>query len=182
MEKIILNGKEFLIRKLQEGHSNRPRKFLKFINDIVSDSEAMVLTRSKQTMDDERGWLQSSMIAVKSARMLVLVAEADDAVVGLASVGNRAERADHVADFGISIKSGYRGIGLGSALLTRAVDMARTDLSPRPVMIRLSAFSANEKALSLYRRHGFKTVAQIPQQFIFNGEFVDEVVMLKSLM
>ncbi|MHB8841125.1 MAG: GNAT family N-acetyltransferase [Candidatus Aquicultor sp.] len=182
METINLKGKEFVIRRLQEGRSNRPRKFLKFINDIVADSEAMILTRSKQTVDDERAWLQGSMIAVKSARMVVLVAEADDAIVGLASVGNRAERADHVADFGISVKRGYRGIGLGSALLTRAIDAARTDLLPRPVMIRLSAFNANEKALSLYERHGFNIVAQIPRQFIFNGEFVDEVIMLKSLL
>lgn len=181
MEKMNLNGKEFLIRRLEEGRSNRPRKFARFINDLVADPEAMILTKSKQTLDDERAWLHGSIAAIKTSNMVTLVAEADNVIVGLASVSNRPARADHVAEFGISVKRGYRGIGLGSALLSRSIEAAKQDLKPQPIMIRLSAFNVNTKAISLYKRYGFEIVAQIPSQFIFNGEFVDEIVMIKSL-
>jgi len=50
------------------------------------------------------------------------------------------------------VKPGYRGIGIGSALVERAIAWAKMRDLPS---LNLGVFPHNEAAIALYERHGF---------------------------
>ncbi len=180
MEKVELASKTFIIRKLEDSDLERALEFADYLNELVDDPEALILQKSKKTSDEEREWLLGRLPEAKSAKSVMLVVECDSSIIGLAGAHLRPERADHVAEVGVSILKGYRGIGLGSVLFEKIIESAK-ELNPRPAMLRLSAFGINKRAISTYEKHGFKEVARIPDQFQLGDQLVDEVVMVISL-
>lgn len=180
MEKLILRGKEFIIRNFCEDDLRRPDKFLAYINNLIDDSSAMIPLRVKKTLEQEKEWLTDMLSIVMLSRMVILVAECDDKIVGGAEVSLCPERKEHIAEFSISIIKDYRGYGLGSHLLSEIIGMAEKNLKPKPTTIRLSVFSSNKHAIALYQKHGFKMTARIPNQFEFGGQLIDEIIMLKN--
>lgn len=180
MEKLILGSKEFIIRNFCEDDLCRPEKFFAYINNLIDDSNAMIPLRVKKTLEQEKGWLMDMLSIVKLSRMAILVAEFDDLIVGGAEVSLCPGRKEHIAEFSISIIKDYRGCGLGSYLLSRIISMAEK-LKPKPMIIRLSVFSGNKHAIALYQKYGFKIIACIPNQFEFDGQLVDEIIMLKFI-
>lgn len=182
MEKITLRGKEFIIRNLCENDYERPEKLLNYINGLIGDGSAMLFsTTEKSTIDEEKGWIKKTLLAMASFKVVMLVAELNNSIVGESVVMLCTERKEHVAELGISIIKDYRGFGLGKYLLQRIIGIAKNVLIPRPKMIRLSVFSTNKTAISLYQGVGFEIVASIPGQFEFDGRFVDEIVMVRFL-
>jgi len=69
------------------------------------------------------------------------------------------------------------GLDFGKEILK----LAKKELKPKPKIIRLSVFSTNKPAISLYKKIGFKIVAKIPKQISYKGKFIDEVIMLLCL-
>jgi len=84
-------------------------------------------------------------------------------------------------EFGITIRKDYRRIGLGNYLMKEIIKLAKKELKPKPKIIRLSVFSNNKPAINLYKKHGFKKVAVIPDQLQYKGRLVDQAVMLLYL-
>jgi len=180
VEKLILKGKEFIIRNFCEDDLCRPDKFLAYINNLIDDSSAMIPLRVKKTLEQEKEWLTDMLSIVMLSRMVILVAERDNKIVGGAEISLCPERKEHIAEFSISIIKDYRGCGLGSYLLSKIIGMAES-LKPKPTTIRLSVFSSNKHAIALYQKHGFRMTARIPNQFEFGGQLIDEIIMLKIM-
>lgn len=178
MKKIVLKGKEFIVRSFSENDLNYSEKFLSYVNDLIDDPEAIVSFKQKKTIEEEKKWLESVLHQVRLSKMIMLVAENENRIVGGSAVSLLSECRDHVAEIGISILKDFRNHGLGSFLLKEIIHGAKDQLKPRPSIIRLSTFSVNRNAVSFYESNGFRAVACIPKQFQFRGEFVDEVVML----
>jgi phosphinothricin acetyltransferase len=84
----------------------------------------------------------------------------------------------HVADFSIYVERGYRGKGVGRALLERLVEVARALGYHKMV---LSAFPTNTGGMALYERLGFRTVGIYKEQGMLDGRWVDTIVMEKLL-
>lgn len=178
MEKIILKDKEFTIRKFSENDCENPQKFLVYINSLIDDPEALISLKTKKSIKEEKTWLQNTLSIIKSSKMTMLIAESENLIIGETGVRICPERRDHVAELGISITKDYRGYGLGTLLLKKIIQAAKINLMPQPIMIRLSAFDTNKKAISLYEKNGFKVVARIPKQHKFNNRLIDELVMI----
>lgn len=152
---------------------------LQFINSFVGDPEAMLLIKDKMSPEAEKGWLEEMLAKAKEHKAVVLIAERNGLLAGTAHVEVRPERADHVAELGLAIAKEYRGLGLGSHLLMLIAETAREKLVPEPKMLRLSVFGGNICALELYKKHGFREVASIPEQFQYGDKLVDEIIMLR---
>jgi ribosomal protein S18 acetylase RimI-like enzyme len=85
---------------------------------------------------------------------------------------------DHVAIMGISLRKGYRSIGLGSELMKVAEEIAR---GMRCKCLRLAVYPTNKKAIGLYRKFGFRKVASIPKQIQRKGKLISEDIMIMNL-
>jgi RimJ/RimL family protein N-acetyltransferase len=109
---------------------------------------------------------------IESDDAIVLVAEAGGEAVGqlglrLASYG--------VADLGMTVAAGWRGRGVGTALLTEAVDQARKAGAHK---LALQVWPHNAAALALYERFGFRREGYLTRHYRRrSGELWDAVVM-----
>ena len=177
METSNLSGQKITIRSLLPKDIKIPEKFQCFINSLVVE-EAMLLIKTKKSKKNEAEYLSAIIKKIKDHKMVCLIAEADDKIIGKTTIELRREREDHVAEFGISIRNGYRGMGLGFYLTKKIIALAKKDLKPKPKFIRLSVFQGNIPAYYLYKKMGFQRVAKIPQQVQYNGKLIDEIVML----
>jgi RimJ/RimL family protein N-acetyltransferase len=101
-----------------------------------------------------------------------LVAVANGDFVGSLHIfGNRFG----VGEFGMGVARPWRGRGVGSALLTAAIEKARGDGLHK---LSLEVFPHNEAAIALYRRFGFLEEGRRVKHYRrANGELWDSIVM-----
>jgi RimJ/RimL family protein N-acetyltransferase len=100
------------------------------------------------------------------------VAEDDGTVVGNLGIEVQAYG---VADFGMMIASARRGEGIGSALLTAAIEWARDSGAHK---IALQVWPDNDAAIGLYRKFGFEEEGRLRRHYRRrNGELWDAIAM-----
>ena len=144
-------------------------------NQGIEDRLATLETELR-TPDERRAWM-----AGKSSRHPVIVAENERGeVVGWGSLNafNARDAYRHVADISVYAERGYRGKGVGSALLSRLIELGRQHGFHKLV---LSAFPNNTGGMALYTKHGFSTVGIYKEQGQLDGHWVDTIVMEKLL-
>ena len=103
---------------------------------------------------------------------IVLVAEAGGTPVG--QLGLRLDPYG-VADLGMAVAAGWRGHGVGTALLAEAVERARKAGAHK---IALQVWPHNAAALALYERFGFRREGYLTRHYRRrSGELWDAVIM-----
>lgn len=174
------NDKKITIRLFSRKDLKHPEKFQDFVNSLVEEG-AQIGNKEKIPLNEEIKWLKEQFEKTKKHQQIRVIAEHNDIIVGNTRISLREGRENHVGKMSISVRKGYRDRGLGGYLLEKVIKMAKRKLKPIPKIIRTSALSTNEPAISFYRDHGFKEVARIPDQLMFQGKLVDEVIMLLYL-
>ena len=115
-------------------------------------------------------------------RRMVEDIEREDAIVLVAEVGGEpvGELGLHlarygVADLGMAVAAGWRGRGIGSALLAEAIDRARAAGAHK---VALQVWPHNSAAIALYERFGFQREGYLTRHYRRrSGELWDAVVM-----
>jgi ribosomal protein S18 acetylase RimI-like enzyme len=110
-----------------------------------------------------------------------LVAELDGVVVGYIRLGYPTPLAcnSHVRQIqGLAVADAVRGAGVGRALLRAAQDEARRRGARR---ITLRVLGHNAPARRLYESEGFVVEGTLPEEFLLDGAYVDDVFMGRSL-
>jgi len=175
MKTIIFGSKEIIIRKLSNGDLRNVKRFQDLINSLIEE-KAQISLNKKLSLKEEKEWLKRQLGQIKNQKTVFLLAECDNKVIGTTGIDLRRGRQEHVGEFGISIRNGYRGIGLGKYLMKEIIKLAKKELKPK--IIRLSVFPTNKAAIGLYKKLGFKKVAKISKQIQYKGKLVDEIIML----
>ena len=109
----------------------------------------------------------------------LLVAEIDGKVIGnlgLHPAGTAARRR-HAAAIGIMVHDAYHGQGVGSALLTAALNLADNWLQYSRV--ELTVFLDNEAAIALYKKFGFEIEGTLKQYAFRDGVLADVYAMAR---
>jgi ribosomal protein S18 acetylase RimI-like enzyme len=75
---------------------------------------------------------------------------------------------------GLGVDDGARGLGVGRALVTAAVERARAQGARR---VTLRVLGHNAPARRLYASLGFTVEGVLPGEFVLGGEPVDDVLM-----
>ncbi len=150
---------------------------LEYINSLVDECMEIMLTE-KVTREEEAEWLAKRLVEIDKGDVIHLVAEVNDEIVAGAEVGKQKYRMSHVGVLGIGIKSGFRGIGIGTAIMKTLIEEAKK--AGLKVLI-LDVFDTNKTAKELYKKMGFKEVGKIPKGICRNGKYIDLVKMSLEL-
>jgi L-amino acid N-acyltransferase YncA len=94
------------------------------------------------------------------------------------NVFNAREAYRFVADISVYVERGWRGKGVGRALLDQLTELGRQHGFHKLV---LSAFPDNAGGMALYARSGFRTVGVYQEQGQLDGKWVDTIIMEKLL-
>lgn len=170
-QKVVLAGKAIIVRKPK---MNDVSKLLSFINSFVEE-DAMINVNKKFTLAKERKWLRDALKEIKNNEAHQLIAEYNGKIIGSVEINRRKFRQSHVASYGISVRKDYRKIGLGTALSKRIIDIAKRD--PKIKVLYLDVFANNKDAIRLYKRLGFRKVAQLSKRIFYKGKYIDQVTM-----
>jgi len=151
---------------------------LEFINSLVEEG-ADIIVDTKKTREEEVNWLARLLSSVEKDRKIAVVAEVDGRFVGQVEVSPRGGRSMHVGDLGISIRDGYRDIGIGTELMREAeVQARRLGIE----VITLEVFAANDRALHVYEKLGYGEIGRIPKGVVRDDEYIDSVIMAKKII
>lgn len=133
------------------------------------------LLSNAPTKAEETEWLAKMLVSIENGTVINVAAEVDGFLAG-----NSEVRRSSVPDLslhgvlGIAVAKPYRGLGLGSAMLSELLRLSR-DAGLRTV--ELAALATNERAIRLYERVGFRRVGTIPKKINRRGTAIDEMVM-----
>ena len=107
-----------------------------------------------------------------------LVACADEEVVGNVGLNILARpRRRHAGTLGIVVREGWHGQGVGTALMTAALELADGWLQLRRV--ELTVFTDNAPAIKLYKKFGFALEGTHKEYAFRDGAFVDACAMAR---
>jgi len=173
------NGQKLKIEVLSSKDLSQAKNFLIYINSLIEE-DAQILLNKKLSLKKEKEWLKAKINKVKNKKEAILVAKNKNKIAGIAQIELKIGRADHVGELGVSVGKEYRSIGLGKYLMKEILKLVKTDLKPKPKIIRLSFLSTNKIAKNLYQKMNFKIVGIIPQQLQYKGKLVDEIIMLRK--
>lgn len=76
--------------------------------------------------------------------------------------------------FSMYIQNGYRGLGIGDALLKAVITHAKN----RVMQLHLTVVTTNQTALKLYQKNGFRIYGTEPRALKIGDQFYDEHMMI----
>ncbi len=124
------------------------------------------------TVEDERRILRQYAASPNS---VFLVAEARGQIISVLNLTGGQRRADvHMAKMGLSVRRDWRGKGVGSAMIARAIEWARVHGLAR---IELQVYDRNTAAIRLYERFGFVTEGIRRSAVRHRGKAIDDRMM-----
>jgi RimJ/RimL family protein N-acetyltransferase len=151
---------------------------LEFINSLV-DERADIARCEKVSREEEKEWLSKALEQLEREEIFYMVAEVENKVIANSEIRSHKGGYDsHVGFVGIAIKDGFRGIGIGTEMMSTLIEQAKK--IGLKVLV-LMAFASNKRAIHVYRKVGFVKTGRIPKRFLRDGRFIDETIMTKIL-
>jgi len=175
----IFGDKKLSIEPLSAKDLKHAREYADLINSLVED-DAKISKNSRLTVKEEADWLKGTIKKIKERNYVFVIAKDEKKIVGSSGVELKKSREKHVGVFGIIIRDGYRGIGLGECLMGEALRLASKNLAGLKI-IRLEVMVNNKPAIGLYKKMGFKIVAKVPKQHQYKGKLIGEYIMIKEI-
>lgn len=151
---------------------------LDFINSLVEE-RAEIAATEKKTRDEEVDWLAGLLSDLEKGRRIAIAAEVDGRFIGLVEVTPERGASSHVGVLGISVRDGYRDVGIGTEMMREAENQARR-LGIE--ILTLDVFASNSRARHLYEKLGYRAVGCIPRFFKRDGAYIDRIIMAKNLV
>jgi putative acetyltransferase len=107
------------------------------------------------------------------------VAEIDGTVVGNLGLHSMAKspRRRHAGYVGMSVHDAWHRHGVGTALMSAAIDLADNWL--QYTRLELTVYVDNPGALALYRKCGFEIEGTLRQYAFRDGKYVDAYTMAR---
>lgn len=169
---VMKDGRACTIRRATEADAD---DLMRNINEIGAEGDFILTERLTHGLKQEKDWIRS----FDNASSVLYVAEVGGRVVGQVDVRiSNFAKARHVANIGIAIVIAFRGLGIGRALMERALGWMK---ARRVEKATLEVFATNERAIALYKKVGFEVEAVRKRHYKIRGEYVDDLMMAKWL-
>ncbi len=108
---------------------------------------------------------------------LSLVAVIEGRLAGQISLQRFEHRRSHACGLGMVVHEDFAGRGCGTALMEAALDYADRWLSVW--RIELNVYTDNDRAIRLYKRHGFEEEGVFRGYAYRDGQYVDSMAMAR---
>jgi len=152
--------------------------YVDFVNELVRE-DAEIQLNKEQTYEQEREYLKEKLEKIASGDEVCVAVFQDNKLIGDAEIVRNPGRSFTTGTFGISVRDGYRDIGLGSAIMKILFEKAK-EAGYRIVI--LDVYADNLRAIRLYEKFGFIRAGTIPKYAYFEDKgFVDSITMYKFL-
>ncbi|VVB75850.1 Mycothiol acetyltransferase [Candidatus Tiddalikarchaeum anstoanum] len=148
---------------------------MNFINAFVEEN-ADINMNKKTSLKNEKEWLKCIISDYKKRKSVQLFAFNEKNIVGSTGINLKSFKQSHIGSYGITISKGERGKGLGKKLTELILKLAKERLKGLELVI-LEVFKRNKKAISMYKKFGFKTVATLKGTIKNKGKYFDEYIM-----
>ena len=171
---LLTGGVELLVRNAVALDAHALRDVMQRTH---AETDYLLSYPDEQSADDEQE-ARSLAETECSDDEVELVAVVEGKIVGSAgvtAVGSR-RKVVHRARFGISILKEHWGMGIGRVLMEACIDCARR---AGYTQLELEVVADNERAVSLYRRAGFKEYGRNPRGYRSAAVGYQELVHMK---
>lgn len=171
------DGTKLLFR--EPGPKDAP-ELMRFINAFVAERRSGILINKRATLAEEERWLKGWLGDIRAKRGVMLLAESHGKIVGNCTINLFPWKCSHVADFGIALSREVRGKGVGRALMTKAIALARRRMRGIEIL-ELKVFDYNKRAVKLYESLGFVEAGRIPNGVKEGNDYFDDITMIRPL-
>ena len=167
---------DYIIRKPTSSDAEKMLEYLKIIggetDNLTFGAEGFPIS-----LENEKRYLDNLLESKTSA---IFVAMNGDTIIGDISFdGSSRERLKHRGSIGLSVRRDYWHMGVGSALMEKALDFAKNVAGAEVVVLEVRC--ENERAISLYEKYDFEITGRIPAMMKINGRFIDCYTMTRFL-
>lgn len=150
-------------------------EMMEVFNSVIMEDAYFPRKEGLPDLETAKQWYQDH----KKTGLFYLAARVDDDFVGGATIEPRTGKASHIAYFGMYLRQQFRGIGIGTQLLRRIIEIAKDKEFEK---MQLNVFSSNPRALKLYEEFGFQEAGRTRNGIKFpNGTYTDEIIMVLDL-
>ena len=163
---VIRSGRRFL--------SLDTRMLRDFINGFVAE-DALIIYDKKMSMKQEKEFQKSKAREIGGKRTVFVLCWKGRELVGNSSATKDLFKQSHNASFGLVVKKGFRGMGIGEKLLSLAIRQARKSLKAKNLWI--DYVEGNKPARRLYEKLGFCEVARLKSYYLHKGRYRDKIIM-----
>jgi L-phenylalanine/L-methionine N-acetyltransferase len=145
--------------------------WLAHVADVAAEGRFIRTER----IDPSRWRMRRRLREAWTGRQAYITAVAGDRVVGTLHIAREDGPAtEHIASIGMSVDKGWRGRGVGSALLAEAFRWARW---ARVEKLGLTVYPHNQAAINLYKKFGFTEEGRLIGHSKKSYGYEDEIVM-----
>jgi putative acetyltransferase len=168
---------DFTIRQARPDDAEQLLSFLRQLFDEPGIHIPMHPTEFTLTVEQERQLLGD---AFDSQSWVFFLAEANGQVIGVIDCKRGTHQAlCHSVALGISVSSEWRNQGVGSRLMTKAIEWAKN--TGNVTRIELFVYATNIAAIHLYEKFGFEIEGRRRCSVGHNGELTDDLIMARLL-
>ena len=163
----------FIVREARSGDAAAIITHIRRVADEPNNGIAIAsASEFTYTEDEERALIQK---VAEADNRLMIVAEADAAIIGVASCNPGEGGYRHTLSLGITVNRDWRNQGVGRAMMAYMIGWCRQN--PAVHRLELWVFPDNPRAIHLYEKMGFQHEGNRRASFLKAGQFLDLMLM-----
>jgi RimJ/RimL family protein N-acetyltransferase len=169
------DGSKITLRPAESGDSC---EILDTIRSNALERSYILMEQYGKDAPSERDFIES----LDRDKNLLIVAVSDLEIVGclaaLQADGGQRDETAHILHVGLHLREERRGLGIGSKVLSYAVNWAKEKGFRK---MEASIFTPNRRSLHLFKKAGFKEEGIRKHRIRIGSDFIDEVLVGKIL-
>ena len=152
------------------------------LRDLKEHPDAFGYTYERETEYSLEFVAEGLRLTAESPNNFTLGAHRQEALIGVGGfrriIGEKQQHRGYI--WGMYVRSEEQGKGIGKALLTQAIDLAKSISGLE--QIELAVVTQNKQARNLYASLGFVSCGIDPRALFVDGEYLDEDRMVLLLI
>lgn len=154
-------------------------KLHEFVNELSTEKTFITYQGEKISVKEEADFLEANIKKIKNKTGVSLVLFIDNKLAGTANATTNRGIREHVANLGIMLRKEFRGKGYGEMLFSKLIE--ETKKSIKGVRLLTLDVFANNFAINLYKKLGFKECGRQPGGIKYKNKYVDSINMCLEL-